>query len=190
MHGDCSDLFVTKKAKTKQLCLFLKGKLTGFLDSKKIVVALWWEVTIFGFPQVLQRVNERLLEKNPAEHQLFDVILITTDSWQQQQSSSIINSTRHHGSLTSVLLFLHLHCNTPMTLLPNALLLLCCRSGNQQVLLFNRGQLCRESHAKQCSALLYNRWKRSIAGNSSGSGSLLSVISRSHIKNTEYTTNK
>ncbi|XP_023207164.1 cytosolic 5'-nucleotidase 1A-like [Xiphophorus maculatus] len=47
--------------------------------------------------QVLQRVNERLLEKNPAEHQLFDVILITTDSWQQQQNSSIINSTRHHG---------------------------------------------------------------------------------------------
>ncbi|XP_007568539.1 cytosolic 5'-nucleotidase 1A isoform X1 [Poecilia formosa] len=47
--------------------------------------------------QVLQRVNERLLEKNPAEHQLFDVILITTESWQQQQNSSIINSTRHHG---------------------------------------------------------------------------------------------
>ncbi|KAM4734768.1 cytosolic 5'-nucleotidase 1B isoform 2-T4 [Anableps anableps] len=47
--------------------------------------------------QVLQRVNERLLEKNPAEHQLFDIILITTDSWQQQQSSSIIKSTRHHG---------------------------------------------------------------------------------------------
>ncbi|XP_047247447.1 cytosolic 5'-nucleotidase 1B isoform X3 [Girardinichthys multiradiatus] len=47
--------------------------------------------------QVLQKVNERLLEENPAEHQLFDIILITTDSWQQQQSFSIINSTRRHG---------------------------------------------------------------------------------------------
>lgn len=42
-------------------------------------------------------MNERLLEQNPAESLLFDVILITTDSQQQQQSSRIISSTRHYG---------------------------------------------------------------------------------------------
>lgn len=47
--------------------------------------------------QAFQRVNGRLLEQNPAESLLFDVVLITTDSQQQQQSSRIINSTRHHG---------------------------------------------------------------------------------------------
>ncbi|XP_022620240.1 cytosolic 5'-nucleotidase 1A-like [Seriola dumerili] len=47
--------------------------------------------------QALQRVNERLLEDNPAEALLFDVVLITTDSRQQQQSSRIISSTRHYG---------------------------------------------------------------------------------------------
>ncbi|KAK2842729.1 hypothetical protein Q5P01_012929 [Channa striata] len=47
--------------------------------------------------QALQKVNERLLEKNPAESLLFDVMLITTNSQQQQQSSRIISSTRHYG---------------------------------------------------------------------------------------------
>ncbi|KAM3609925.1 uncharacterized protein V6R79_022606 [Siganus canaliculatus] len=47
--------------------------------------------------QAFQRVNERLLEQNPAESLLFDVVLITTDSEQQQQRSRIISSTRHHG---------------------------------------------------------------------------------------------
>lgn len=47
--------------------------------------------------QALQRVNERLLEENPAESLLFDVVLITTDSQQQLQSSRIISSTKHYG---------------------------------------------------------------------------------------------
>ncbi|XP_026168285.1 cytosolic 5'-nucleotidase 1A [Mastacembelus armatus] len=55
------------------------------------------EGTAFPLLQALKRVNERLLEKNPTESLLFDVILITTDSQQQQQSSKIISSTRHYG---------------------------------------------------------------------------------------------
>nr|XP_046249846.1 cytosolic 5'-nucleotidase 1B isoform X2 [Scatophagus argus] len=51
----------------------------------------------FPLLQALQRVNERLLEENPAESLLFDVVLITTDSQQQQLSARIISSTRHHG---------------------------------------------------------------------------------------------
>ncbi|XP_034392010.1 cytosolic 5'-nucleotidase 1A [Cyclopterus lumpus] len=51
----------------------------------------------FPLLQALQRVNQRLLEKDPAESLLFDVVLITTDSQQQQQSSRIVSSTRHHG---------------------------------------------------------------------------------------------
>lgn len=51
----------------------------------------------FSLLQALQRVNERLLEENPAESLLFDVILITTDSKQQQQSSRITSSTTHYG---------------------------------------------------------------------------------------------
>ncbi|KAK9516213.1 hypothetical protein VZT92_024157 [Zoarces viviparus] len=51
----------------------------------------------FPLLQALQRVNKRLLEENPAESLLFDVVLITTDSQQQQQSSSITSSTRHYG---------------------------------------------------------------------------------------------
>uniref|UniRef100_UPI0037E8CC4C cytosolic 5'-nucleotidase 1B n=1 Tax=Semicossyphus pulcher TaxID=241346 RepID=UPI0037E8CC4C len=51
----------------------------------------------FQLLKALQRVNERLLEENPAESLLFDVVLITTDSQQQQQSSNIISSTRHYG---------------------------------------------------------------------------------------------
>jgi len=49
----------------------------------------------------MQKVNERLLEENPAESLLFDVVLITTDRQQQQQSSCIVSSTKHHGNLTS-----------------------------------------------------------------------------------------
>ncbi|XP_010774425.1 cytosolic 5'-nucleotidase 1A-like [Notothenia coriiceps] len=51
----------------------------------------------FPLLQALQRVNERLLEENPSESLLFDVVLITSDSQQQQQSSRIISNTRHHG---------------------------------------------------------------------------------------------
>ncbi|KAM8892054.1 cytosolic 5'-nucleotidase 1A isoform 2-T2 [Spinachia spinachia] len=49
----------------------------------------------FPLLQSLQKVNQRLLEKNPAESLLFDVVLIATDS--QQQSSRIISSTSHYG---------------------------------------------------------------------------------------------
>lgn len=59
-------------------------------DSYRVGVAL----TLL---QAMQSVNDRLLEKNPAESLLFDVILITTDSQQQQQSPRIISSTRHHS---------------------------------------------------------------------------------------------
>ncbi|XP_019134614.2 cytosolic 5'-nucleotidase 1A [Larimichthys crocea] len=55
------------------------------------------EGVAFPLLQALQKVNERLLEENPAESLLFDVILITTDSQQQQQSSRVISSTRHYG---------------------------------------------------------------------------------------------
>lgn len=55
-------------------------------------------ILIYFILQALQRVNDRLLEKNPAESLLFDVILMTTDGQQQQQSSRIISSTRHHGN--------------------------------------------------------------------------------------------
>lgn len=48
----------------------------------------------FPLLQALQRVNERLLEEDPAESLLFDVVLITSD---QQQQQSVISSTRHHG---------------------------------------------------------------------------------------------
>ncbi|XP_059190502.1 cytosolic 5'-nucleotidase 1A [Centropristis striata] len=51
----------------------------------------------FPLLQAMQAVNGRLLEENPAESLLFDVILITTDSQHQQQSSRIISSTRHYG---------------------------------------------------------------------------------------------
>lgn len=48
--------------------------------------------------QALQRVNECLLEKNPNESLLFDIVLMISDSQQQQQRSRIISSTRHHGN--------------------------------------------------------------------------------------------
>ncbi|KAM7415378.1 hypothetical protein PAMA_019959 [Pampus argenteus] len=51
----------------------------------------------FTLLQALQRVNKCLLEENPAESLLFDIILITTDSQQQQQSARIISSSRHYG---------------------------------------------------------------------------------------------
>ncbi|XP_028441152.1 cytosolic 5'-nucleotidase 1A isoform X2 [Perca flavescens] len=57
----------------------------------------------FPLLQALQRVNKRLLEENPAESLLFDVVLITTDSQQQQQSCRIISSTRHYGVLSALL---------------------------------------------------------------------------------------
>ncbi|KAM4572258.1 cytosolic 5'-nucleotidase 1B [Odontesthes bonariensis] len=58
---------------------------------------VYGESVAFPLLQSLQKINERLLEENPAESLLFDVILITTDRQQQQQSSCIISSTKHHG---------------------------------------------------------------------------------------------
>ncbi|XP_041794145.1 cytosolic 5'-nucleotidase 1A [Chelmon rostratus] len=58
---------------------------------------VYGEGVAFPLLQALQKVNGRLLEANPAESLLFDVVLITTDSQQQQQSSRIISSTRHYG---------------------------------------------------------------------------------------------
>ncbi|XP_068169850.1 cytosolic 5'-nucleotidase 1B [Antennarius striatus] len=51
----------------------------------------------FPLLQALQRVNERLLEDDPAETLLFDVVLITTDAQQQQQRPPLLSSARHHG---------------------------------------------------------------------------------------------
>lgn len=59
----------------------------------------------------MQRVNERLLEKNPAESLLFDVILITTDTQQQQQSPRIISSTRHHSNFILITISNTEHCS-------------------------------------------------------------------------------
>lgn len=54
-------------------------------------------LVLYIFTQALQRVNERLLEQNPTELLLFDIILITTSSQQQQQSSRVMKSTTHYG---------------------------------------------------------------------------------------------
>lgn len=49
----------------------------------------------FSFIKAVQHVNETLLEKNPAETLLFDVILLSNDS--QENNSRIIASVKHHG---------------------------------------------------------------------------------------------
>lgn len=74
-----------KYIETQLLKLTLKTKSTG----------MYFKCFIL---QALQRVNECLLEKNPNESLLFDVILMISDSQQQQQRSRIISSTRHHGN--------------------------------------------------------------------------------------------
>lgn len=51
----------------------------------------------FPLLQAMQRVNKQLLEENPAEDLLFDIILITTNSAQQQKSDWIASSTKHYG---------------------------------------------------------------------------------------------
>ncbi|RVE71319.1 hypothetical protein OJAV_G00050590 [Oryzias javanicus] len=57
-----------------------------------------WKLGLaFPLLQAVQKVNDCLLEKNPSESLLLDVILITTDSQHQQLSSVLISSTRHHG---------------------------------------------------------------------------------------------
>ncbi|XP_029951506.1 cytosolic 5'-nucleotidase 1B [Salarias fasciatus] len=51
----------------------------------------------FPLLQALQTVNRQLLQENPEETLLFDMVLISTDSPQQQSQENIRNSTRHHG---------------------------------------------------------------------------------------------
>ncbi|CAN9499018.1 unnamed protein product [Ophioblennius macclurei] len=51
----------------------------------------------FPLLQALQMVNQHLLQENPEETLLFDVVLISTDSPQQQNQENIRSSTRHHG---------------------------------------------------------------------------------------------
>ncbi|XP_072242588.1 cytosolic 5'-nucleotidase 1B [Leuresthes tenuis] len=58
---------------------------------------VYGESVAFPLLRSMQKVNERLLEENPAESLLFDIVLITTDRHQQQQILCIINSTKHHG---------------------------------------------------------------------------------------------
>ncbi|XP_071387641.1 cytosolic 5'-nucleotidase 1A [Centroberyx affinis] len=49
----------------------------------------------FPLIQAIQKVNDSLLEEDPAEALLFDVILLTSQS--QDQHSRIIASTKHYG---------------------------------------------------------------------------------------------
>ncbi|XP_004086268.1 cytosolic 5'-nucleotidase 1A isoform X1 [Oryzias latipes] len=57
-----------------------------------------WKLSLaFPLLQAVQKVNDCLLEKNPAESLLLDVLLITTDSQHQKLSSLLISSTKHHG---------------------------------------------------------------------------------------------
>lgn len=51
----------------------------------------------FPLLQALQTVNQHLLQENPEETLLFDVVLISTDTPQQQNQENIRSSTRHHG---------------------------------------------------------------------------------------------
>lgn len=51
----------------------------------------------FPLLQALQTVNQHLLQENPEETLLFDVVLISTDTPQQQNQENIKSSTRHHG---------------------------------------------------------------------------------------------
>ncbi|XP_033909599.2 cytosolic 5'-nucleotidase 1A-like isoform X2 [Acipenser ruthenus] len=53
------------------------------------------EGTAFNFIKAAQMVNEKLLEKNPQEKLLFDVILVSNNS--PQSGSRIINSAKHYG---------------------------------------------------------------------------------------------
>lgn len=51
----------------------------------------------FPLLQALQTVNQLLLQENPEETLLFDVVLISTDSPEHQNQQNIRNSTGHHG---------------------------------------------------------------------------------------------
>ncbi|XP_056138009.1 cytosolic 5'-nucleotidase 1A [Lampris incognitus] len=56
---------------------------------------VYGEGVCFPFMQALQRVNERLLERDPEETLLFDVILLCKDS--EERRARVIASTKHYG---------------------------------------------------------------------------------------------
>ncbi|XP_056453936.1 cytosolic 5'-nucleotidase 1A [Gadus chalcogrammus] len=58
----------------------------------------------FPFIQAIQRVNERLLEKNPSETLLFDIILISTEDTEEHQTCSLL-SLKHYALEISRLCF-------------------------------------------------------------------------------------
>ncbi|XP_053108162.1 cytosolic 5'-nucleotidase 1A-like [Hemicordylus capensis] len=51
--------------------------------------------TAFAFVQAVQFVNKQLLERNPEEKRLFDVIVLSNNS--PESGLRIINSAKHHG---------------------------------------------------------------------------------------------
>lgn len=53
------------------------------------------EGTAFALIKALQKVNAKLLEKNPEEKQLFDVILLSNNS--PESGTRIVNSVNHYG---------------------------------------------------------------------------------------------
>ncbi|KFV49019.1 Cytosolic 5'-nucleotidase 1B, partial [Tyto alba] len=51
--------------------------------------------TAFAFIQAAQYVNEKILESNPAEKDLFDILVLSNNS--PESGVRIINSTKHYG---------------------------------------------------------------------------------------------
>nr|XP_033783775.1 cytosolic 5'-nucleotidase 1A-like [Geotrypetes seraphini] len=51
--------------------------------------------TAFGFIRAVQTVNKKLLEKNPEEKSLFDVIVLSNNS--PESGVRIVNSAKHYG---------------------------------------------------------------------------------------------
>ncbi|XP_057228146.1 cytosolic 5'-nucleotidase 1A-like isoform X2 [Malurus melanocephalus] len=51
--------------------------------------------TAFAFIQAVQYVNEKILESNPAERELFDILVLSNNS--PESGVRIINSAKHYG---------------------------------------------------------------------------------------------
>lgn len=51
--------------------------------------------TAFAFIQAVQYVNEKILESNPAERELFDILVLSNN--RSESSVRIINSAKHYG---------------------------------------------------------------------------------------------
>ncbi|KAM9147374.1 cytosolic 5'-nucleotidase 1A-like isoform 2-T5 [Pangshura tecta] len=67
--------------------------------------------TAFAFIQAVQFVNEKLLERNPEEKGLFDVIILSNNS--PESGMRIVNSAKHHG--VSAALIFQQEVQTPST---------------------------------------------------------------------------